>query len=368
MKGDWPALVKLGQITRHHGREAKDSVGICHLCAAGQTNFDFNLFGYNDLVASRTDDLPWDTPSPLTATIPQDRTKLPMFYKVDIFHTCHKGVMADLCANAIVTLFDLNVDGMSVNSGIDKIYEEVVAHAQKHKLSLHMLQLSRTLLGFANSWSFPAGWLCSTHYFQTLKGFVLSRQFSWGIQAQSESWKASRLVKLGVINARSWFKGADTTTLTHFLEKRYADLVSDKPNHPHCRYLTSILAGLQASNVFFHTLYAAPLWLRNKDRDTLIDSLYGVLRSFAEAANYAYGVLKKTRFKYQPKYHMLAEIRFAMMVDRNNLVPSLNPLAFSTQMDEDYVGKICQMSRFVASRTVRIKTIERLKLALMALW
>lgn len=177
-----------------------------------------------------------------------------------------------------------------------------------------------------------------------------------------------RQLGLGVINARSWFKGADTTTLTHFLEKRYTDLVSDSPNHPHVRYLTSILAGLQASNVFFHTLYAAPLWLPNEDRDILIDALYGVLRSFADAANYAYGVLKITRFKYQPKYHMLAEIRFAMMVDRNNLMPSLNPLAFSTQMDEDYIGKICQMSRYVASRTVHIKTIERLKLALISLW
>lgn len=177
-----------------------------------------------------------------------------------------------------------------------------------------------------------------------------------------------RQLGLGVINARSWFKGADTTTLTHFLEKRYTDLVSDSPNHPHVRHLTSILAGLQASNVFFHTLYAAPLWLPNEDRDILIDALYGVLRSFADAANYAYGVLKITRFKYQPKYHMLAEIRFAMMVDRNNLMPSLNPLAFSTQMDEDYIGKICQMSRYVASRTVHIKTIERLKLALISLW
>ena len=38
LKGDWPALTKLGCLTRHHGREAsvKDGAGICHLCLAGQ--------------------------------------------------------------------------------------------------------------------------------------------------------------------------------------------------------------------------------------------------------------------------------------------------------------------------------------------
>ena len=77
-----------------------------------------------------TDDLPWDAPSPLTATIPQDCTKLPMFYKVEVFHTCHKGVMADLCANSHAFRFECR-GCMSVNSGIDITYEQVVAFLRK---------------------------------------------------------------------------------------------------------------------------------------------------------------------------------------------------------------------------------------------
>lgn len=158
-KGDWPALVKLGHLNRHHGRDAKESAGICHLCRAGQPGFDFNEFSFESMLAARTGDLPWDVPSPLTSVVPQDPTQLPKFYKVDIFHTCHKGVMADLCANAIVALFDLKVDHMSANKGLDIVYDQIVQHAKDHKLSLHMLQLTRTILGWPNSWSYPAGCL-----------------------------------------------------------------------------------------------------------------------------------------------------------------------------------------------------------------
>lgn len=103
LKGDWPALTKLGCLTRHHGREAsvKDGAGICHLCLAGQRGHEFHIFDYTKMKASRAPDWPWTKPSSLTTVIPQSPTQLDRFYKVDVFHTGHKGVMGDICANAI---------------------------------------------------------------------------------------------------------------------------------------------------------------------------------------------------------------------------------------------------------------------------
>ena len=66
---------------------------------------------------------------------------------------------------------------------------------------------------------------------------------------------------------------------------------------------------------------------------------------------------------------MLAEVRYGLLEEKNQGIDlSISPLAYSTQMDEDFVGRISQMSRYVASRTVHRKTIERYKLGMMSVW
>ena len=167
---------------------------------------------------------------------------------------------------------------------------------------------------------------------------------------------------------RGWFKGADTTTLTHFLEDWYTKILADHPNHEHVNYIQAILSGLKASNMFFRTLYRANLWLSTADRDILIQSLAEVLSSFKVCARYSFRVLQITRWKFQPKYHMLSEVRFQLLVDKENSIRSISPLSFSCQMDEDFVGRVSQMSRMVSSRRVHTKTLERYKLAVCSVW
>ena len=105
VKGDWPALTKLGGLTRHHGREAHktESAGICHLCRAGQPGFNFHKFDFTSMQAARTGEMPWLRPSSLSRKVPQSPSKREQFYKIDTFHVGHEGVMGDLCANAIAT-------------------------------------------------------------------------------------------------------------------------------------------------------------------------------------------------------------------------------------------------------------------------
>ena len=100
----------------------------------------------------------------------------------------------------------------------------------------------------------------------------------------------------------------------------------------------------------------------------MIDSLRDLLANFKKAAGYSFKVLKLTRFKFQPKYHMLSEVRFELIFNRQLGVESLNPLAFSCQMDEDFVGKLAQMSRQVASKTVHVKTLQRYKMTVASVW
>ena len=109
VKGDWPAITKAGRLVRHFLRDAPGSdcpSGICHLCRAGQIGYPWNSF--NDAAPWLFGDapLPWTTPSPLS-NIPQDKNNLAGFYAIDLFHVCHKGVVADHVASAIETRMNL---------------------------------------------------------------------------------------------------------------------------------------------------------------------------------------------------------------------------------------------------------------------
>jgi len=106
LKGDWPALSKLGRLSRHHGRNPKSKekgAGICHLCRGGMVDgSDWHDTTYENMAAMHKDvPVPWTKESDLTLNIPMDPQSKAKFFRIDVFHTCHKGVMADLAANII---------------------------------------------------------------------------------------------------------------------------------------------------------------------------------------------------------------------------------------------------------------------------
>ena len=102
MKGDWPALAKLGMLTRHHLRDGQKQIGICHLCKAGMPDCPWHEASYEALERMHQHvPSPWNQPSSLLS-VPQDWSKPETFYHIDVFHTFHKGIAGDLCANAIV--------------------------------------------------------------------------------------------------------------------------------------------------------------------------------------------------------------------------------------------------------------------------
>ena len=103
-KGDWPAVAKAGRLQRNFMRDAPSSgspPGICHLCRAGMLGYPWNSFEANAAWLHADSPIPWTTPSPL-AKIPQDSSNPASFYAVDLFHVCHKGVVADYVASSIV--------------------------------------------------------------------------------------------------------------------------------------------------------------------------------------------------------------------------------------------------------------------------
>ena len=107
VKGDWPALAKMGCMERWFGRAVKKrdahGAGICHLCLAGCPDIPFHAIDreaeWRKTVLTVD---PFKTPSPLSC-LPNYG---PMLYRFDVFHTAHKGILAELAGSALARLPD----------------------------------------------------------------------------------------------------------------------------------------------------------------------------------------------------------------------------------------------------------------------
>ena len=156
---------------------------------------------------------------------------------------------------------------------------------------------------------------------------------------------------------RYWFKAADTTAVTLFLQdfltKHIETLLEEDA------YLESILECCKVSNLFMATLYRAGLWLKPEECRIAAQCGLDFLRSYKECAQIAYN-LNKTRFKIQPKYHAMMHVVDGLCHATEHKLPfAYNPLGDSTQLDEDFIGRVAQLSTAVSSRTAHCQTISR---------
>ena len=165
---------------------------------------------------------------------------------------------------------------------------------------------------------------------------------------------------------RNWFKGQDTVTLLAFLEHKLHATMDDLDGESRPLF-TETLAAIQAANKFMSTMYHGALWLTDTERLVLLTEGHKCALAMRKCADIAYR-LSTPRFKYQPKLHMLGEMLFVLEGDRRCGRASFNPINFSTQMDEDFVGQIAQHSRRVSVRTVHERTLTRYQVALAQKW
>ena len=168
------------------------------------------------------------------------------------------------------------------------------------------------------------------------------------------------------LDLRNWFKGADTVSILAYMEDRIGKAIDQV--EPTVRgYFRNMHCLIREANQFMKTLYRAALWLDANERQLLLKSGRLFLEKFQLCANKAYH-LGITRWKIQPKYHMFGEVLHELETQERASIQSLNPLCFSTQMDEDLVGQVCSRSRVVSSRTIHERTLGRYKVALCCHW
>ena len=156
---------------------------------------------------------------------------------------------------------------------------------------------------------------------------------------------------------RSWFKGADTTAVLYFLQDFWGTYKSGLPQPD--EYVDSIEDCCRSANVFLSTLYGSGLFLDLCTTRKVAQAGLDFLRSYSECAQLAYN-RNRMRFKITPKLH-------AMIHMTDNLVQACisqrrrtyNLLAESTQMDEDFIGKVSALSRAVSTKVCHMETMSR---------
>lgn len=146
-----------------------------------------------------------------------------------------------------------------------------------------------------------------------------------------------------------WFKGADTHSVAKWVEHKFGGL--------HARawdgYRLSIYHTAKCANAFLSQLYRGGLWLQPSYVAPIIKSGMTFLREYRVCAQYAFDG-GKCRFKISPKFHAFCHIVHSLIEQVGNLPPRvmrddshsiINPLTYSCQLDEDFVGQISSLSR-----------------------
>ncbi|CAE7914152.1 unnamed protein product [Symbiodinium necroappetens] len=134
----------------------------------------------------------------------------------------------------------------------------------------------------------------------------------------------------------SWFKGADTAAMCSFLEAFWAEHLAAHASDSD-EYLHGILECLRVA----------------------AQAGASFLKAYIETSSRAFD-RQKTRFKLTPKFHGLIHIVDSLITGYNSGRRwTLSPLSESTQLDEDFIGRVSSTTTAVSSRNMHSQTLRK---------
>ena len=310
--GDAPFLRECGNHTRSFSNISKSATsnaamkGCCWLCAAGKTGGPV----FEDVrvtaaawvhTCARNNELPWDVPSPLLSFLPTDDSDLAGFYKPDLFHVWHAGVGKDFVGSSLIYLMKKIIPHRKIGDSLADLNTELKNWRQTSKEHLHFGKFSFDLLGFKSARTYPVG---------------------------------------------HWSKNMDTATLTKFVEDLCVRGLSMQNDD---EMMHAMLESCSAIAHFMHVLFSSGFYLNESEGWQLIQSGQAVLSGYVKLAKLSYNN-GLCLFKMKPKIHSLAHIVRTAYLQYQAGSFCINPIAESTFMCEDFVGRISRLSRRVSAK------------------
>ena len=254
---------------------------------------------------------PFHDPSPLTALLHEPGKEASLF-RFDLWHAFHLGVGKAFVGGALA-LWSERFEGRGKDARFDKLSGHFRAWCSATGHPMILSKLSKESIGWENSTNYPVG---------------------------------------------TWFKGSLTTTLSEYIRDQLGggdsgdemlDLVGEAASAIH-----HCISGLYGSDAFVEAPKAREL------------GEYGLrfLRRYSTLADKACAV-SRPLFILLPKMHALQHVFLQDLVIASQTQEWIvNPVCYSVQQSEDFIGKNSRVSRRVHPAECARRVIQRhLKLA-----
>ena len=325
-KGDLKHMAeKVAHLTRSYAHMGKTNMlHMCSLCMAGGPGYPWDELAerpawVDTLFHSR----PWDE-TPHLCTIPFDDQAPEALFRLDLFHLIKVGLGRDI-AGAIVLLCRL------------KFFDDgTPGQAVKLSARLHRAHKVFRL------------WCLANHKSAALRYF--SPAF----------FNVKRLADFPWSNS----KGSDTTLLLDFL-RWYCSLqrstLDTLPPHlqMHRKLLKLISSTSDHCLKIFDVCNSHGLWLPRTCAQCLWVHIQATLAGYQALAKAALEI-KVHAFGLKPKWHGLQHVGLELQRALECPAPLiLSPLTWACEMNEDHIGKICNLALKVSTRTINVRVLQR---------
>ena len=158
----------------------------------------------------------------------------------------------------------------------------------------------------------------------------------------------------------------DTGNVTKFIEFLVLEHLVDHEHSQHGPMLVLIRDACISIGVLLRTLFSEGFFLTEEGAHKSIAAGYAFLQSYGKLAKTAM-MSGWALYKLKPKAHSMAHLVLEMLVQfRRNKRCVCNPVASSTFMCEDFIGRVARISRRVSPRVQGQKVINRYLTALKA--
>ena len=166
------------------------------------------------------------------------------------------------------------------------------------------------------------------------------------------------LTSLQVPPTAAWSKFNDTRVLLKFMEYFMKTMTEKFVATP---ITNKIFQAIVQINIAFGIMYRGGVWLSSEEARGAGEAGLAFLTCYAQLASSTLSA-GRCRFAYTPKCHYIHHAFLSMYRNADKYTWSVNPVAYSVQIDEDFVGKISRHARRVGHVKQMERTIGRYRL------
>ena len=314
--GDWPFLARSGHLVRNYATVQKrldlrkSPTGICHLCLAGRAETPFEQFTTRSprWLQTMFVEAPFRQ-LPVFSRVLHAPNRLEALWAFDLFHAFHIG--AGKCfAGSALALMSQYETGPNIDSRFQQLSQRYLEWCAEHKRTSYLKRITKDTIQWESTSEYPNG---------------------------------------------NWHKGGLTQVLMEFIEDLLCNHLEAYAND---YQLVKAGEAAKSINEFFRILYGSDAWLEKEAAVLAGEYALRYLRRYAELAAYA-NRNNMTLWIIQPKLHILQHVALELVTKGVKEQWVQNPLLFSVQSDEDFVGRPSRTSRRVSSKTTITRVIQR---------